>query len=1032
LQDKLTKMKFARINLPLLIFVLVAAAALFAVGWRHIRIDTDIVSSLPHDDPVLRDALHIFKNHPFQDQLTIDVALESDDADGLVTCALEVEEALRGSGLFKSVGMEDMAKGLPQLMQRVVDSLPVLFTARDLEERVRPLLAPENVVRRMQALQQGLLQMDGIGQAGVMAQDPLGLKDIVLAKLIHLAPTQSARIYKGHLLSGDGHHALLTAVPITSGTDGASARQLAAYLDQLSADMQARFSARGLQVLLTPVGAYRAALDNEVIVRADVQRAIYFSTLGIALLLLLTFRRPLIGLLSLLPGIVGALLAFFVFALLRSSMSVIVLGFGGAIISISVDQGITYLLFLDRPQESFGKEAAHEIWAVGLLAELTTVGAFGALMLSDFPIFQQLGLFSALGSCLAFLFVHLVFPYIFPSLPASRDRHLPLPKVADGLFSFGAAGAFAATVFFGVMLFFAQPGFNVNLSAMNTVSQATQAAEAKLASVWGDIFSKIFLMTEADSIAALQNTNDRLLAQLEAEPDPALLSQAFLPSMIFPGSERSTANLAAWKSFWTQPLVAELNRMLPAAGVQAGFTPQAFEPFFARLTHPEEQLPARGIPEPFRTLVGVAEGHGTGQWRQFATLTMPREYVDNGFYERYHEKARIFDPGLFSKRLGHLMFNTFAKLLVIIGSAVALLLLIFFLDIGLTLIALAPVVFAMVCSLGTLSLLGRPLDIPALILAVIVLGTGINYSLFMVRSYQRYGKARHPAFTLIRSSVVMAAASSLIGFGVLAAAQHALLKSAGIAGALGIAYSLLGAFLILPPLLKRRFETPARPMPASASLAQRVRARYRHMEPNARLFARFKLRLDPMFAELPGMIAFDVSPKALVDIGTGYGVPACWLAETYPGVHVYGIEPAAERVSTAARALGDNGTVIRGRAPDLPPVPAGADGAFMLDMLHYLSDDELSLTLARLHARLNDGAPLAIRAVMVPQRRWAWHWWVDHFRNRLNGLATCFRSAEAIQAILTVNGFEVKKMAPSGSRGEMLWARAVKTGSNSK
>ena len=104
-------MKSDRTNLPLLFIVLVVAAGLFAVGWRHIRIDTDIVSSLPQDDPVLRDAMHIFKNHPFQDQLTIDVGLDSDDADGLVACARAVEEALRSSGLFKRVGMEDMAKG---------------------------------------------------------------------------------------------------------------------------------------------------------------------------------------------------------------------------------------------------------------------------------------------------------------------------------------------------------------------------------------------------------------------------------------------------------------------------------------------------------------------------------------------------------------------------------------------------------------------------------------------------------------------------------------------------------------------------------------------------------------------------------------------------------------------------------------------------------------------------------------------------------------------------------------------------------
>ncbi|MBI5553034.1 MAG: MMPL family transporter [Desulfobacterales bacterium] len=1008
-------------NLPLLFFVLAIAAGLFAAGWHLIRIDTDIVSSLPQDDPVIQDAMYIFKHHPYQDQLTIDLELAKGHADDLVACALAVEAELRASGLFKSVGMEDVAKVLPQLAQSVAERLPMLFTRRELEERVRPLLEPRKVARRVDALQQGLLQMDGIGQAGLLALDPLGLKDLVLARMINLAPTQSARIYKGHLLSSDGRHVLLTAVPKVSGTDGASARQLAAYLEQLGEDFRARFAGQGLAVRLTPVGAYRAALDNEVIVRADVQKAVFFSTLGIALLLLLAFPRPWIGLLSLVPALVGTMVAFFVFALLRPSISILVLGFGGAIISIAVDQGIAYLLFLDRPQETFGKEAAHEIWSVGLLAELTTVGALTALMLSDFPIFRQLGLFSALGSCFAFLFVHTIFPLIFPSLPASRERGLPLPRVADRLFSFGKTGAVIALLLFGGLLLFAKPNFDVNLSAMNTVSQATRAAEAKLTATWGEIFSKIFLMTEADSLAALQDANDRLLVQLEADPEPALLAQAFLPSMIFPGSERSAANLAAWKEFWTAPRVAELKQTLSSAGIQAGFTPQAFDPFFALLDPSEARLPAPGIPAAFRPLVGVAEGRGDAPWRQFAGLILPRAYTDSGFYDRYRDTARIFDPNLFSKRLGHLLFDTFVKLLAIIGAAVAILLLVFFLDVGLTLMALAPVLFAMVCSLGTLSLLGRPLDIPALILAVIVLGTGIDYSLFVVRSYQRYGRARHPAFTLIRSAVVMSACSTLIGFGVMAMAQHALLQSAGIAGALGIGYSLLGAFLILPPLLKWRFETP-RPLPPSADLAQRIRARYARMEPNARMFARFKLQLDPMFRELPEQLAcFAAPPRTLVDIGTGYGVPACWLAETFPGVKLYGIEPSADRVRVSSQALGADGTVVRGAAPDLPPISQEADGAFMLDMLHYLNDDHLALTLVRLHGHLKAGAPLVIRAVMWPTRPRPWSFWLDQLKNRRHGLPTWFRSLEALQALLTAKGFTVEKTAPSGTNGELLW-----------
>ena len=127
------------------------------------------------------------------------------------------------------------------------------------------------------------------------------------------------------------------------------------------------------------MGAYRVALDNELIVKKDVRNAVLITTLGIAALLFLAFHRPLLGLFAFLPAFAGTAAAFFVFSLLHSSVSLMALGFGGAVISITVDQGIAFLLFLDRPVETRGKDAAREIRAVGLLAALTTIGAFGAL-----------------------------------------------------------------------------------------------------------------------------------------------------------------------------------------------------------------------------------------------------------------------------------------------------------------------------------------------------------------------------------------------------------------------------------------------------------------------------------------------------------------------------------------------------------------------------------------------------------------------------------------------------------------------------
>ena len=1020
-------MKRTRTNLPLLVFVLIVVAALSVITREHIHIDTNIVSSLPHGDKVINDAMHLFSNHPLQDQLTIDVGLDREDPDLLVECGQAVEQELRESGIFRSVGMESVAKGLSELVETVVKRLPVLFTAEDLEKQVRPLLTPEKIALRIEAIQKGLFQMDSIGQASSIAMDPLSLKDLVLGRLLYLAPTSNARIYRGHLISSDDRHLLVTAVPTGSGTDTTLARRLEQTVEQVVERMHRDFEPRGVRVTLTPVGAYRAALDNEVIVKRDVQRALWLTTLGVAVLLVLAFPRPQIGLLALLPAMAGAVAALFAMTFIYRSISVMVLGFGGAIISITVDHGVAYFLFMDRPDGSFGKEAAKEVRSASFLATLTTIGAFGALIFSGIPILGQIGLFAALGHFFSFLFIQLIFPRLFPSLRASGKCRRPLPRVAERLFSFGSKGAFAALAFFILMAFFARPDFNVNLSKMNTVSKDTLAAEQTMMTVWGNVLGKVYLMTEAPSLEALQAKGDQLLTTLEADPNTAVLEKAFLPAMVFPGPQRSAENAESWKRFWSPESVAKLRAALQEVGSQVGFTANAFDPFLSTLTDPSPGTGPEGIPAEYFSLLGISAGNGINAWRQVASLALPPSYPGEQFYSRYSTLVTIFEPELFAHRLGEMISTHFVKLLITIVPIVVLIILLSFLDLHLTFIALVPVLFAMTCTLATLRLLSLPLDLPGLVLTIIILGEGVELSLYVVTAYQRYRRASHPYFSLIRSSVLVNSSSTMIAFGVLALSQHTLLRSAGITSLMAISYSAIGTFLILPPLLKRIFENPMVPSVRSGDLRTGVLARYRWLEAYARMFARFKLRLDPMFAELPSIIGFTGPPETIVDIGTGYGVPACWLVETYPTVRIYGIEPEAERVRVASTALGANNQVVQGRAPNLPPAPDGADGAFMLDMMHFLSDAEFILTLQRLHARLAAGALLTIRAVMVPQRRIRWCWWIDGFRNKLNGVQTHWRSAERIKSLLSQCGFDLTNTTPSGAKGDLLWVCAVRT-----
>lgn len=1008
------------------IITLLVVSALFGVGLSRLDIEADIVSFLPQGDSVISDALYIFKNHPIQDQLIIDVSLQEENIELLVECGRRVEQSLRQSKLFKKVGLQDFQSLIPDLAFHILNHLPLLFSTEDLQHQIEPLLTPQKVGHKISDTRASLFNLEGIGQSEFIAKDPLGFKDIVMARLVHLAPTQSARIYKGQLISKDGRHLLVIADTAASSTDTAFARQAAALIDTIAADLEQRYGRSGHRVTLTPMGAYRIALDNELIVRKDVRNAILFATIGIVLLLIFTFPRPYLGLLALLPAIVGTMTAFFVFALIHDSISLMVLGFGGAIISISVDHGIAYLLFLDRPYKTYGKDASQEVRAVGLVAALTTIGAFAALSFSGFPILAQLGQFTALGISFSFIFVHTVFPIIFPEMPAAKSRRMPLQNLVNKLAGAGKPGALAALLFAVVMLFFAKPDFNVSLSSMNTVSTDTKIAEDMVSTVWGLVFNKIYLMTEAETLIELQAKGDRLLDMMANERQSGWLSSGFVSSMVFPGKERQQQNFAAWKKFWDRSRVTALEKSIKEASLKLGFTVDAFEPFFEMLNTDSYDPETMAIPDKFFGLMGIVADPEKRTWRQVSSLSTGKGYRAEAFYTKYGMLGKLFDPNFFSQKLGKMLFATFTKMLVIIGLSVTIVLLLYFADLSLTLIALLPVIFALISTLATLNLIGHPLDIPGLMLAIIVIGMGIDYSLFFVRSYQRYGDAAHPYFDLIRLTVFLAGASTIIGFGALCSARHSLLRSAGITSLLGIGYSLIGAFIILPPLLKHRLQTREEDGRRGGSIRDRVLKRYRNLEAYPRLFARFKMHFDPMFTELPPFLDALNDIETIMDIGCGYGVPTAWLLERFPGAKVVGIDPDAGRARVAARVAGARALIKTGSAPDIPAVSQPADLVLMLDIVHYLNDDALRLTFKNLFDRLKSGRQLIIRASIPPTRPTPWIWWLENLKLKLNQTPSYYRSAENLQTMLMETDFIVDQTKPSGANGELVWFIATK------
>ena len=1024
-------MSFRRYKLrwSFIVLVVLAVAGLFSAGLQRLTFDTDLVASLPQDDPVLADARRIITNHPIQDRVVIDVGLSRADQEELVRAAALIEQRLQESGLFSRVGLGREQQLFPEIIFSIASRLPVLFTAGELEEKVRPLLAPEKVRENMAAHFTQLGQLEGIGQTALIARDPLNLRQLLLSRLAHLAPVSNAQFYKGQLLSADRKHLLIIAEPRMSGADTAFSRQVTALIDRIDGELKQN---RGSQeaITLTPVGTYRAALDNEISTKRGTERAVIFSTIAIILLLLVAFPRPVIGLLALLPSVAGTMLALFVYSLLHPAITLMAIGFGSAVISFTVDYGIAYLLFLDRRHETRGLDATREVWSLGLLAMLTTAVSFAFLVFSGFSALAQIGEFTALGVLFTYIFVHTIYPVIFPVLPpAKKESFLPLLALVNRIASTEGKGKlYAAVGLMLVLLFFAKPVFRVDLNAMNSVSPETLAAEKQVGDVWGNLFGRIYVMVEGRDLCQLQQQSDRLAALLEKEVQSGALAPAFTPSVIFPGEERAAQNLQAWRAFWNPERVAELCDTIRAVSRELGFAPDAFDPFMNLVE--TKEMAALAMPEAFYGLLGISQSRDRSFWLQVSTLTPGRAYRGDTFYERFKSlgPGSLFDPALFTQRLADGLLSGFIKMVLIVGAVTIVVAFLYLLDWQLTLLGLLPTLFALICTLGTLNLLGQPLGIPTIMVAVVVIGMGTDYALYLVRAHQRYLNEQHPSLGLIRLSVFLSFATTFMGFGVLAVSGHALLKSVGIALALGIGYSFIGAVTITPPLLKRVLAPPVWPeesvTPGSPQHRSRTLRRYRHMEAYPRLFARFKILIDPMFPRLADYLE---SPRHVIDIGCGYAIPAVWLLSLNPRAKIFGIDPDRKRVAIAIRALGNRGTAEVGGAPDLPvAAPAKVDTVLMLDMIHLLSDDELRLTLQRIRERLEPGGRLILRATIPSRKRLSWLRRLEEWRLQAARATPHYRPVEALSTLLTEAGLTVTRVEAAAADREEMWFIAEK------
>ena len=123
-------------------------------------------------------------------------------------------------------------------------------------------------------------------------------------------------------------------------------------------------------------------------------------------------------------------------------------------------------------------------------------------------------------------------------------------------------------------------------------------------------------------------------------------------------------------------------------------------------------------------------------------------------------------------------------------------------------IAVGPIVLVLIWVLGTMALLGIPYTLITSIITALSIGIGVDYTIHVIHRYrEEFSRLRNPEQAAIRtlatagSALLGSALTTAFGFGVLVFSPLAGSQQFGITAAITIAYSLLVAILVVPPMM---------------------------------------------------------------------------------------------------------------------------------------------------------------------------------------------------------------------------------------
>jgi predicted RND superfamily exporter protein/lauroyl/myristoyl acyltransferase len=774
-----------------------------AVGLGRLRFDVEVFDLLPDELPVVQ-GLKLYQQH-FANARELLITLRAADAEQAENAARTLSERLRErTNLVESVAWEPPWLEHPGQIGALLAYLwlnqpPEVF--QQLTNRLAPAKLPQTIAAAREQLAT-TLSPDEIGRLGY---DPFGLTRLP-EEISAAAPGLGASQGQEAFSSADGKFRVLYLK---------AARDLPTYreCDQWLKEIKQIPPPSGVSAGYTGRPAFVAEVANGM--QHDVRISVGGTALIIAFLFWLAHRRlkPMFWLLTLLALILGSTLALG--GLIFGSINVVSMGFAAILLGLAVDYAVVhYQEALAQPELSIpeirGAIAPSIFWAA-----VTTICAFLVLNFGGLPGLGQLGTLVGLGVGLSACIM--IFEFLPPLFPERRERKLYAEpaEIAEKAVpgqrpEVSGLQTWLAFIVSGTLLAVAALVLLRDLPSVDPTANSLRPRQSQASGTLEEIKKELnqnreplWLIVGGENETQVARRLEESEKVLQRAVSNNVVAGFTLPTALWPRPEFQAANLAG-----ARQLTAERSPLRQAA-LANGFTESALGLTDQMLETWRLACDTTGVFWPSNQVVQwiLEKATARSATNQFA-LGLIHQAIDSGSEggaEIQKLQSELPRQGVWLsgwELLGGAIFSRVkTNMWLVLTPMVCLVLL----SLGLAfkrpaevLLSLAVLALSGLSLLTVMRLAGWSWNLLNLMAVPLVLGTGVDYSIFMQLALRRHRGDLSMAYRSVGRALLLCGGTACAGFGSLGFSTNAGMGSLGQVCAVGIGANMLISIFLLP------------------------------------------------------------------------------------------------------------------------------------------------------------------------------------------------------------------------------------------